>query len=180
MALGLLSGAAFWLNGMLFVVSMIFFCVLLYLYSGRLRRVAVPSAMLVAASVALFVAGAFQQSDGLRIVALVLLIGGLVLLGPVRESLPFFATAAAVAIPQMIWFNGGLGTQNSLNFHDGYLVENFRFRTPGPTWTSPATGGSTSVSSARWSFWQPPSGAEPTASCWWPSWRFSLSAMSWY
>ena len=91
--LGLLSGAAFWLNGILFVVSMIFFCVLLYLYSGRLRRMAAPSVVLVATSVIVFVVGAFVHSDGIREVALALLIGGLVLLGPVRESLPFFAAA---------------------------------------------------------------------------------------
>jgi hypothetical protein len=87
--------------------------------------------VLVAASVTLFVAGAFQQSDGIRIVALALLVGSLVLLGPVRESLPFFATAGVVAFPQMIWLNGGLGTKHSLTFHDGYLVENFHFQNPG-------------------------------------------------
>ncbi len=31
----------------------------------------------------------------------------------------------------MIWLTGGLGTKNSLSFHDGYLVENFRFSDPG-------------------------------------------------
>ncbi|MGH3872597.1 MAG: hypothetical protein ACRDSR_14000 [Pseudonocardiaceae bacterium] len=130
-ALGLLSGAAFWLNGILFLISMIFFCVLLFVYRGRLRRVAVPSTVLVVATVTLFVVGAFLSSDEIRKVALALLIGGLVLLGPIRESLPFFATAGAVALPQMIWLNGGLGTQNSLHFHNGYLVENFHFADPG-------------------------------------------------
>ncbi|MGH3781265.1 MAG: hypothetical protein ACRDRO_11745 [Pseudonocardiaceae bacterium] len=130
-ALGLLAGAAFWLNGIVFVASMIFFCVLLYLYSGRLRMVAVPSAVLVAVSVMLFVAGAFMQSDGIRQMALLLLIGGLVLLGPVRESLPFLATACVAALPQLIWLNGGLGTKGVLSFHNGYLIENFRFQNPG-------------------------------------------------
>lgn len=128
--LGVLSGAAFWLNGMLFVLSMIFFCALFYLYSGHLRRVAVPSAVLVAASLTLFVAGAFLQSDDIRKGALALLIGGLVLLGPIRQSLPFFGTAGVVALPQMIWLTGGLGTKQSLTFHDGYLVENFHFQNP--------------------------------------------------
>ena len=89
-----------------------------------------PSAVLVFVSVSLFVAGAFEQSDGIRKVALLLLIGGLVLLGPVRESLPFFVTAGALALPQIIWLNGGLGTKNSLSFHNGYLVDNFRFQNP--------------------------------------------------
>jgi hypothetical protein len=130
-ALGLLSGAAFWLNGQLFVTSMIFFCALFFLYSGHLRRVVVPSAVLVAAAVTLFVAGAFLQNNGIREAALLLLIGGLILLGPLRKSLPFFATAGALALPQMIWLAGGLGTKNTLTFHNGYLVENFRFQNPG-------------------------------------------------
>ncbi len=116
---------------MLFLVSLIFFCVLFYLYSGHMRTVAVPSVVLAVASVTFFVAGAFLQSDDIRKVALALLIGGLVLLGPVRESLPFFAAAGVVALPQMIWLNGGLGTQDSLSFHNGYLVENFRFQDAG-------------------------------------------------
>ncbi|MGH3786623.1 MAG: hypothetical protein ACRDRG_08740 [Pseudonocardiaceae bacterium] len=130
-ALGLLSGAAFCLNGLVFLGSMIFFCVLLYLYSGHLRRVAVPSAVLASTSATLFIAGAFLQSDGIRKVALVLLIGGFVLLGPVRESLPLFAIAGVVALPQMISLTGGLGTENALRFHNGYLVESFRFQDPG-------------------------------------------------
>ena len=60
--LGLLSGAAFWLNGILFVVSMIFFCVLLYLYSGRLRRMAAPSVVLVATSVIVFVVSRMRST----------------------------------------------------------------------------------------------------------------------
>jgi hypothetical protein len=126
--LGVLSGAAFWLNGILFVASIVFFCVLCYVYSGHLRKVTVPSAVLVFVSVSLFVAGAFVQSDGIREVALLLLLGGLVLLGPVRESLPFFATAGVFALPQIIWLSGGLGTKSSLTFHTGYLVDNFSFQ----------------------------------------------------
>jgi hypothetical protein len=130
-ALGVLSGAAFWLNGIVFVASMVFFCVLCYLYSGHLRRAALPSAVLVFASVALFVLGAFEQSYGIREVALLLLIGGLVLLGPVLESLPFFVPAGVLALPQIVWLSGGLGTKSSLTFHNGYLVDNFRFQNPG-------------------------------------------------
>jgi hypothetical protein len=128
--LGLLSGAAFWLNGILFLGSMVLLCVLFYVYRPRPRRWAVPSVMLVATPVALFVAGAFLASDGIRKVALVMLIGILVLLGPLRESLPFFAPAGITALPQMIWLTSGLGTANTLRFHNGYLVDNFRFQDP--------------------------------------------------
>jgi hypothetical protein len=129
-ALGVVSGVSFWLNGILFVVSMIFFCVLFYVYSGHLRRMALPSAILVAVSVTAFIAGAFTASDGIRKAAMVLLLGGLVLLGPIRRSLPFFAAASALALPQIIWLTGGVGTKDSLGFHNGYLVENFRFQNP--------------------------------------------------
>jgi len=63
--------------------------------------------------------------------ALALLIGGLVLLGPIGQSLPFFVAAGVAALPQMIWLTGGQGTKNSLSFHNGYLVDNFRFENPG-------------------------------------------------
>jgi hypothetical protein len=80
--------------------------------------------------VSLFVAGAFAQSDEIREVALLLVLGGLVLLRPVRESLPFFVTAGVLALPQIIWLSGGLGTKSSLTFHTGYLVDNFSFQNP--------------------------------------------------
>ncbi len=129
-ALGVLSGASFWLNGILFVVSMVLFCVLFFVYRGRLNRMALPSAVLVAVSVAAFVVGAFMASDGIRKAAIALLVGGLLLLGPIGASLPFFATAGALAFPQMIWLTGDLGGKSSSSFHDGYLVDNFSFRNP--------------------------------------------------
>lgn len=130
-ALGLLSGAAFWLNGILFVVSMIFLCVLFYVHRDRPRHMALPSAILIAVPLTVFVVGSFVASDGIRKVALALLLGSLVLLGPIRRSLPFFVPAGALALPQIIWFTGGVGTKDSLGFHNGYLVENFRFQNPG-------------------------------------------------
>jgi hypothetical protein len=58
-ALGVLWGAAFCVNGLIFVGSMIF--LRFFLGSGHLRRVAVLSA-----------AGTLLQSDGIRMVALAL------------------------------------------------------------------------------------------------------------
>jgi hypothetical protein len=129
-ALGILSGASFWLNGILFVASMIFLCILFYVYRGRFRRTVLPSTILVAVSVTAFVVGALMASDGIRKLAMMLLLGGLVLLGPVQRSLPFFVSAGALALPQIIWLTGGVGTEDSLGFHNGYLVENFRFQNP--------------------------------------------------
>lgn len=131
LALGILSGASFWLNGIVFVASMVLFCALCYVYSGRLRRMALPSAVLVTVSVAGFIVGAFLASDAIREGAIAVLLGGLVLLGPFWQSLPFFVPAGVLALPQMVWLTGGLGTKASLNFHNGYLIENFRFDNPG-------------------------------------------------
>lgn len=130
-ALGTISGASFWLNGIVFVVSMVFLCALFYFYSGQLRRMALPSAVLVGVSASVFIIGELYASNGIREVAIALLLGSLVLLGPVRRSLPFFVTAGALALPQALWLNGGQGAKNSLTFHDGYLVENFSFRHAG-------------------------------------------------
>lgn len=125
--LGLLAGAFYWINGILFVVLMVFLCALFYLYSGRLRRMAVPSIALATGSIAAFSIGDYLTSDGIREAALALMLGGLVLLGPLRESLPFFVPAGALALPQLIWLNGQRSTSNAITFHDGWLVENFRF-----------------------------------------------------
>ncbi|MGH3823320.1 MAG: hypothetical protein ACRDRA_10890, partial [Pseudonocardiaceae bacterium] len=124
-ALGILSGASYWINGILFGVSMVFLCVLFYLYSGRLRRMAIPSIILFTASVAAFSIGAHLTSDGIRAAAIALLLAGLGLMGALRQSLPFFATAGALALPQLLWLSGS--GNRTLIFHDGYLVENFRF-----------------------------------------------------
>ena len=128
--LGIIAGASFWINGILFVISMVFVCVLWYVYSGQLRRMRWPSSVVVAVSAAAFIVGAFLASDQLREAALALLLGGLVLLGPIRQSLPFFLPAGALALPQMVWLAGGIGAKN-LSFHNGYLVENFSFLSPG-------------------------------------------------
>lgn len=127
-ALGTLSGASFWLNGIIFVVLMVFLAALFYVYSGRLRRVALPSTVLVIVSVFIFAIGEVEASDGIREIAVALLLGSLVLLGPLRRSLPFFTAAGALALPQLLWLNGDHGTKSSLTFHDGYLVDHFSFR----------------------------------------------------
>lgn len=126
-ALGILSGASYWINGVLFGVSMVFLCVLFYLYSGRLRRMAIPSIILITASVAAFSIGAHLDSDGIRAAAIAVLLAGFVLMGPLRQALPFFATAGALALPQLLWLSGSGSVNRTLLFHDGYLVENFRF-----------------------------------------------------
>lgn len=126
-ALGTLSGAAFWINGIIFAVLMVFLCALFYLYSGQLRRVAIPTTVLVIASVSIFIIGEIYASNEIRELAIVLLLGSLVLLGPIRRSLPFFVAAGVCALPQLLWLNGS-STKSSLTFHDGFLVENFSFR----------------------------------------------------
>jgi hypothetical protein len=126
-ALGMLSGASFWLNGIIFLVSMVFLAVLFYVYSGRLRRVALPSTVLVIVSVSIFVIGEAEVSNGIREIAVALLLGSLVLLGPIRQSLPFFAPAGMIALPQMLWLNGTDLTKSAVVFHDGWLVKDFRF-----------------------------------------------------
>lgn len=126
-ALGILSGASYWINGILFGVLMVFLGMLFYLYSGRLRRMAIPSIILFTASVAAFSVGAQLNSDGIRVAAIAVLLGGLVLMGPLRQSLPFFAAAGALALPQLLWLSGSGSVNKTVLFHDGYLVENFRF-----------------------------------------------------
>ena len=81
-------------------------------------------------SVTLFVSGAYHQSDVIREVALLLLLGGLVLLGSVGNRCRSSPPQVSLHCPR-IWLTGGVGTNNSLTFHNGYLVENFSFLNPG-------------------------------------------------
>ncbi len=127
--LGLISGAAFWFNGILFGAAMVFFAALLFLYGGQLRRVARPAALVAAVSLALFVAGSLVGSDGLRVAGLGLTIGAVVVLGPVRRSWPFLAAAGLAAAPQVLWLNRG-GSGAPFLFHTGYLVDNFSLVRP--------------------------------------------------
>src|SRR5262249_18574772 len=76
-ALGALSGASYWINGILFAVSMVFLCALFYVYSSRLRRMAILSAVLATVCAIAFIIGAYQASDGIREAALAVLLGGL-------------------------------------------------------------------------------------------------------
>lgn len=126
-ALGVLLGAGLWLNGIVFLTSMILIAVLFFVYSGHLRRVARRTAVLVGVAVVLFGVGTVLASDALRLAGLAVLIGGFLLWGPLRVSWPFFVAAGVVALPQLLWLKGGISTTNSLFFHSGYLVEGFRF-----------------------------------------------------
>jgi len=128
-ALGLLSGSAFWINGILFLASMVFFSSLLFVYSGRVRQVIRRFAGAAAVAVALFVTGSLLGSDGLRLAGLVLAVAAVVVLGPLGRSLPFFAAAGLAAVPQMLWLNRG-GSQPPFLFHTGYLVDGFSLTNP--------------------------------------------------
>lgn len=125
-ALGLLAGASFWLNGVVFLAASVLVVVLLVLDRGDAPRRTVPTAVLVTATAAVFVVGALLQSDLLRVAALGLLGVGLVLLGNRRVGLPYFAAAGVAAVPQVLWLSGGGG----LRFHTGYLVQDFRVTDP--------------------------------------------------
>jgi hypothetical protein len=128
-ALGLVSGAAFWFNGILFGASMVFFATLLFLHSGHVRRVAPAAAGVAALSSALFVVGSVRGSDGLRVAAVGVALGGLLVLGPLRRWWPFFGVAGLAAVPQVLWLNRG-GSGAPFLFHTGYLVPNFRPTSP--------------------------------------------------
>jgi hypothetical protein len=128
--LGILSGASFWINGIVFLISMVFFSTLCYVYSSQLRRNLLPSAAVATVSATTFVIGALLASNGIRETALLLLLGGLIL-GPIRQTLPFFTAASVLALPQLIWLAGNRTTTNAVTFHNGYLVDNFRFQNPG-------------------------------------------------
>lgn len=52
----------------------------------------------------------------------------------VRRALPFLLGGALVALPQLVWLNGGLGAGGSVSFHTGYLVEDFSALDPGSWW----------------------------------------------
>lgn len=52
----------------------------------------------------------------------------------VRRSLPFLLAAGLVALPQLVWLNGGVGTGGSVSFHTGYLVEDFSAVDPRSWW----------------------------------------------
>lgn len=52
----------------------------------------------------------------------------------VRRALPFLLAGALVALPQLVWLNGGFGAGGSVSFHTGYLVEDFSALDPGSWW----------------------------------------------
>ncbi|MFQ5471730.1 MAG: hypothetical protein ACE5FA_02430 [Dehalococcoidia bacterium] len=131
--LGTIVGAGFWLNGVLYIAAMTFFLALFYVF-GPWRR-SLPYLPAVVAVLAALVIGGSVIDDVLYKVALVWVLGSLAVLGRLRESWAFLVPAGLIALPQAIWLNGGLDTGgDSLQFHTGYLVENFSFLRPESYW----------------------------------------------
>ncbi len=56
------------------------------------------------------------------------------LCGRVRFALSFVGPATLLALPQLVWLNGGFGTGGSVSFHTGYLVEDFSLVDPRSWW----------------------------------------------
>lgn len=129
-ALGLTAGLSFWINGILVITAVVPFCLLIYLFGGRVRATARPAIVVVVVTVGLFALGSAIDSDTLRILALAGSMGGLVLLGDVRRWWPFLVALGVTALPQLVWLNGGLSTASSLEFHWGYLVPDFVLDSP--------------------------------------------------
>jgi hypothetical protein len=131
LALGALTGGMFWINGVLFVPAMVFFAALFFFFNIRWRQ----QWPLVAAALGLMTLlgtlGATRGNDVYYQGALAVGLATLVLGGRVRESLPFFGAAGLIALPQIVWLNGGLDTEGSLQFHSGYLYDSFRVYDPG-------------------------------------------------
>jgi len=98
--LGVLFGASFWLNGVLFIAAGIFFGTLLVVF-------AVSAACRHAQGSAVGSRGSEFWRELWRWV---------------KASVWFIAPALLLAIPQAIWLNGGLGNDGSIRQHIGYLV----------------------------------------------------------
>jgi hypothetical protein len=125
LGLGALMGMSFWMNGVVFIASMVFFIGLFFAFGGWRRAVRwLP--VLAAGFVMLMAAGSSLDSGFYR-VALVYALGVLVVFGRPKESLSFLVPAALIAAPQVVWLNGGLTNDGSLQFHTGYLVDGFGF-----------------------------------------------------
>jgi hypothetical protein len=99
--LGVLFGASFWLNGVLYIAAGMFFGALLVIFAGF---------------------GAYRHSmavpaDGYRVNAFA---------GEfwrwTRMAAWFIVPALALAVPQATWLNGGLENNGSVRIHVGYLV----------------------------------------------------------
>jgi hypothetical protein len=118
LALGVLMGMSFWLNGVLYVAAMVFFIGLFFVFGDRLRSLP----YLAAGFIVLMVLG--SAVDGaFYVLALVYAFASLVLSGKLRESLPFLVPAGLLALPQVFWLNGlELQTDGGIRQHTAYLV----------------------------------------------------------
>lgn len=132
--LGVLLGAAFWLNGIVVLVTLTFCAVLFYFYGGRARATARPMIGVAAVAVPLFALGADRDNDLLRYATFLGALAAITLATPLRRSLPFLLAAGLIALPQLVWLNGGIGTGGSVSFHTGYLVEDFNAADPTSWW----------------------------------------------
>ncbi len=130
--LGTIVGAGFWLNGVLYIAAMVFFLALFYVF-GPWRRTMPLLPFAFAGFSVLMLAGA-AIDDTFYKVALVWVLGSLAVLGRIRESWAFLVPAGLIALPQAIWLNGGFDSGDSLQFHTGYLVDNFSFIKPESYW----------------------------------------------
>jgi len=117
LALGILFGLSFWLNGVLFIAAAVFFVALFFVAGRRLQMLYA----LVPAFAALMVLGA-EASGHFYFAALVFALGSLFAFGRVRDAIPFLIPAALIALPQAVWLNGGLESQGSIREHTAYLV----------------------------------------------------------
>jgi hypothetical protein len=98
--LGLLFGMSFWLNGVLYITAGVFFGALLVVFalSGAFRHAqkATPDRR-----VQEFAREFWRWA---------------------KEGAWFIVPALALAVPQAVWLNGGLGSDGSVRTHVGYLV----------------------------------------------------------
>lgn len=126
--LGTIVGAGFWLNGVLYIAAMMFFVALFYVFGPWWRTMPLLAPAFAGFTLLLLAGSAVDET--FYKVALVWVLGSLVVLGRIRESWAFLVPAGLIALPQMIWLNGGFDSGDSLQFHTGYLVENFSFIKP--------------------------------------------------
>lgn len=132
--LGLLLGASFWLNGIVVLVMMTCCAVLFYVFGGRVRSTAQPIVLVLAAAIPVFSIGADRNNDALRYLGFLGVLAAVTLATPLRRSMPFLIAAAAFALPQLVWLNGGIETGGSASFHTGYLVGDFNAASPHSWW----------------------------------------------
>lgn len=104
LALGVLVGLSFWMNGVLYAAAMVFFGALFAVFAAG------------DALEAMWAGGPGTDLKGR------LRQGWPAARGRVLQALPFLAPAVLLAVPQAVWLNGGLGNEGSVQWHLGYLV----------------------------------------------------------